>query len=71
MLFPLFSSTSSAAWGIAEQSAKIGRLKDQGITTEAEKTIRLLEECLANFENQLQLLWLEMALSSLIAGFIF
>jgi hypothetical protein len=56
---------------VAEQRAKIGRLKDQGIITEAEKTIRLLEECLANFENQLQLLRLQMAPSSLIAGFIF
>jgi hypothetical protein len=56
---------------VAEQRAKIGRLKDQGITTEAEKTLRLLEECLVNFENQLELLRLQMAPSSLIAGFIF
>ncbi len=57
---------------IAEQRAKIGRLNDQGnITAEAEKTLRLLEECLANFENQLDLLQLRMGSSSSIAGFIF
>jgi hypothetical protein len=57
---------------VAEQRAKIGRLKDHGnIATEAEKTLRLLEECLANFENQLELLQLRMAPSSSIAGFIF
>ena len=57
---------------VAEQRAKVGRLKDQGnITSEAEKTLRLLEECLANFENQLDLFQLRMAPSSSIAGFIF
>ena len=57
---------------IAEQRAKIGRLKDQGnITAEAEKTLRLLEECLAKFENQLDLLQLRTGPSSSIAGFIF
>jgi hypothetical protein len=57
---------------VAQQRAKVGRLKDQGnITAEAEKTLRTLEECLANFENQLELLQLQMAPSSSIAGFIF
>ena len=57
---------------VAEQRAKVGRLKDQGnITSEAEKTLRLLEECLANFENQLDLFQLRMAPSSSISGFIF
>jgi hypothetical protein len=57
---------------VAEQRAKVGRLKDHGsITTEAEKTLRLLEECLANFENQLELFQLRMAPSSSISGFIF
>ena len=57
---------------VAEQRAKIGRLKDQRyITAEAEKTLRLLEECLAKFENQLELLQLRTGPSSSIAGFIF
>jgi hypothetical protein len=57
---------------VAEQRAKIGRLKNQGnITAEAEKTLRLLEECLASFENQLELLQLRVGPSSSIAGFIF
>jgi hypothetical protein len=57
---------------VAEQRAKVGRLKDQRyITAEAEKTLRLLEECLAKFENQLELLQLRMGPSSSIAGFIF
>ena len=57
---------------VAEQRAKVGRLKDQRyITAEAEKTLKLLEECLAKFENQLELLQLRMGPSSSIAGFIF
>ena len=57
---------------VAEQRAKVGRLKHQRyITAEAEKTLRLLEECLAKFENQLELLQLRTGPSSSIAGFIF
>lgn len=57
---------------VAEQRAKVGRLKDQKyITAEAEKILRLLEECLAKFENQLELLQLRMGPSSSIPGFSF
>jgi hypothetical protein len=54
---------------VAEQRAKVGRLKDKGNNTaEAEKTLRLLEECLANFEIRLKLLQLP---SNPVAGFMF
>ena len=44
---------------VTEQRAMVGRLQDRAHNTaEAEKTLRLLQECLANFENQLKLLQL-------------
>ena len=54
---------------VGEQRGKVSQLKDRGQNSaEAEKTLRLLEECLAKFENQLKLLQLP---SNPIAGFMF
>ena len=54
---------------VAEQRGKVSQLKDQGHhSAEAEKTLKLLEECLTQFENQLKLLQLP---SNPTAGFIF
>ena len=54
---------------VAEQCGQVSRLKDQGHNSaEAEKTLKLLEECLTRLENQLKLLQL---LANPIPGFMF
>jgi hypothetical protein len=54
---------------VTEQRGKVSQLKDQGHhSAEAEKTLKLLEKCLMQFENQLKLLQLP---SNPTTGFIF
>ena len=54
---------------VDEQCDQVGQLKDQGHNSaEAEKTLKLLEQCLTKLENQLKLLQLP---SNPIPGFIF
>jgi hypothetical protein len=54
---------------VAEQCGKVSQLKDPGHNSaEAEKTLKLLGECLTKLENQLKLLHLP---SNAIPGFMF
>ena len=54
---------------LPNSAAEVGQLKDQGYNSaEAEKTLKLLEQCLTKIENQLKLLQLP---SNPIPGFIF
>jgi hypothetical protein len=54
---------------VAEHWSKINQLKDQGHNSaEAERTVKLFEECLAKLENELKLLQLA---SGSIPGFMF
>jgi len=54
---------------VAEQCGQVAQLKEQGHNSaEAEKTLKLLEQCLTKLENQLKLLQLP---SNPIPGFIF
>ena len=54
---------------VAEQCGQVGQQKDKGHNSaEAEKTLKLLEQCLTKLENQLKLL---QPPSNPIPGFIF
>ncbi len=54
---------------VAEQCGQVAQLKEQGHNSaEAEKTLKLLEQCLTKLENELKLLQLS---SNPIPGFIF
>ena len=54
---------------VAEQCGQVAQLKEQGHNSaEAEKTLKLLEQCLTKLENELKLLQLP---SNPIPGFIF
>ena len=54
---------------VAEQRGQVRQLKDQGHNpAEAEKTLKLVQECLTKLENQFTLL---QPPSNPIAGFIF